>query len=297
MALPEDSSLPEVETVATTTAVRELVARWRAARETVALVPTMGNLHRGHMSLAQLARRRADRVMMTIFVNPTQFGAGEDFESYPRTLDDDSRIIRAAGCVDALFAPQDSEIYPFGIDQSVRLAIPAMSGDLCGAHRPGHFDGVLTVVVRLLNIVQPDVLVLGRKDYQQLKLIERMVADLQMPVSVVGGPIEREADGLALSSRNRYLSAAERRVAPRLHEALELTAAALQRGEVDYERLSAQAAERLAAAGFNVDYVEIRAARDLSRPTVPVPPEDLIVLAAAWLGRARLIDNVPARQS
>jgi pantoate--beta-alanine ligase len=269
-----------------------MVARWRAEHSSLALVPTMGNLHDGHLSLARLARGLADRVVLSIFVNPTQFGEGEDFAAYPRTTEEDRARVAASGAVDALFVPEQSEIYPFGTALAVRLALPDLSRELCGASRPGHFDGVASVVCRLLNIVAPDSLVLGEKDYQQLILLEHMVADLRLPVRVVSGPVQREADGLAMSSRNRYLDAAERQRAPVLRAALEHVRDALRQGATDYGRLETEAAEALDGAGFRTDYVEVRRAADLARPNGRDSAEDLIVLAAAWLGRARLIDNL-----
>jgi len=281
----------EVIVEATVGGLREVLSAWRADNQSVALVPTMGNLHRGHLSLANLAREVADRVVMTIYVNPTQFGAGEDFQSYPRTFDEDLAAVSGSASVDALFVPEDAEIYPFGIEQAVRIVMPEISGELCGAFRPGHFDGVTTVVARLLNIVRPDVLILGEKDFQQLVIVDRMVRDLRWPVKVVGGSIQRDSDGLALSSRNRYLNAAERAAAPQLHQTLELTSEALRDGERDYGLLARRASERLERAGFKVDYIEIRDAETLAKPNGHHEPAGLIVLAAAWLGGARLIDN------
>jgi pantoate--beta-alanine ligase len=272
--------------------IRELVEGWHATYQTVALVPTMGNLHRGHVSLAELAADSADRVVMSIFVNPTQFGPDEDYAAYPRTLDEDRALVADTGFVDALFVPELQEIYPFGPENAVRIAMPGLSRELCGASRPGHFDGVATVVCRLLNIVGPDVLVLGRKDYQQLILIERMIADLRMPVHLISGETQRHEDGLAISSRNRYLTAAERRNAPLLHETLKKVRAALKDGESDYAALQAGAMEALRHAGFKPDYVEVRQAATLAKPNGRQRPGELIVLAAAWLGKARLIDNV-----
>ena len=284
--------MAEVTLVQSVQHVRELVSEWRGAQQTVALVPTMGNLHRGHMSLAKLARKVADRVVMSIYVNPTQFGEGEDFDAYPRTPEEDHRAIEAAGTVDAIFVPAHAEVYPYGLEQAVRIAMPSISRELCGAHRPGHFDGVATVVARFLNIVQPDSIILGQKDFQQLVIVEYMVNDLRMPVRVVGGSIERDADGLALSSRNRYLSNDERSVAPQLHEALESAREALRAGKHDYDEVARVATSSLENAGFKVDYVEVRAAENLSRPNGHHEPHDLVVLGAAWLGRARLIDNI-----
>jgi pantoate--beta-alanine ligase len=278
--------------VHTTADIRELVGEWRAAHEVVALVPTMGNLHDGHLSLAQLARETADRVVMSIYVNPTQFGVGEDFHAYPRTLAEDRELVEADATVDALFVPDDAEVYPFGTEQAVRLVMPAFANELCGAIRPGHFDGVSTVVCRLLNIVMPDSVMLGCKDYQQLKVVERLVADLHLPVRVLSGPTRRHADGLAISSRNRYLTSDQRRHAPVLHATLEDVKAALQAGQVDYRQLEGAALTKLRAEGFNPDYVEVRQARDLARPNGQHAPGELVVLAAAWLGKARLIDNL-----
>jgi pantoate--beta-alanine ligase len=281
------SPLPTVRTVGS---VRELVRGWRDAGCSVALVPTMGNLHEGHLSLARLARVEAERVIMSVFVNRTQFGQGEDFEGYPRTPEDDDARAGEGGLVDGLFVPEEKEVYPFGTEDPVRVTMPALSRELCGASRPGHFDGVASVVCRLLNIVTPDCLVLGRKDYQQLILLERMVADLRLPVRVVSAPIQREPDGLALSSRNRYLTADERARAPGLHAALEDVRKALAHGAANYAELEAQALSTLRAAGFDPDYVEVRRASDLAKPTGA--DEALVVLGAARLGRARLIDNV-----
>ena len=279
------------QTVSSAHDVREHVRCWHDAHQTVALVPTMGNLHDGHLHLTRLARKVADRVAMSIFVNPTQFGAGEDFEHYPRTFDEDRAKLIAEGTVDLLFVPDEREIYPFGTADAIRLVLPPLADELCGASRPGHFNGVATVVCRLLNIVGPDVVVLGRKDYQQLVLLERMVADLRIPVRIVSGATVREPDGLAMSSRNRYLTANERARAPALHAALEHVRERLVDGATDHAALERDAVESLRAAGFEPDYVEIRMAADLARPPAGAGANDLIVLGAARLGRARLIDN------
>jgi pantoate--beta-alanine ligase len=276
----------------TASQIRETIAGWRAARDTIALVPTMGNLHEGHLSLAALAAEAADRVIFTIFVNPTQFGVGEDFEAYPRTLTEDRALLGRAGTVDALFTPGVGEIYPSGPDNAFRLIVPALGGELCGAFRPGHFDGVAGVVLRLLNIVAPDLVVLGRKDYQQLMIIERMIADLRLPIGVLPAETMRDQDGLAISSRNRYLTAAERKIAPLLHATLCELGDHLADGEDDYVSLERAAIAALRVGGFRPDYVEVRRAHDLSKPNGSQSPEDLIVLAAAWLGKARLIDNL-----
>jgi len=275
----------------TTSALRELVGSWRLTHRTVALVPTMGNLHEGHLSLMRRARAHAERVVCSIFVNPTQFDPGEDFSAYPRTLAEDEALLSEQGLVDLVFAPEETDIYPFGNENAVEVVMPKLSTELCGESRPGHFDGVASVVLRLLNIVCPDVLVLGEKDYQQLILVKRLVRDLQLPVQVISGSTYREEDGLAMSTRNQYLSVTERRIAPRLHEELERVREALRDGERDYRALETRAALALEAAGFDPDYVEVRRATDLGRPNGE-SSDDLIVVAAAWLGRARLIDNV-----
>jgi pantoate--beta-alanine ligase len=251
----------------------------------------MGNLHAGHMSLAALGARTAQRVVMSIFVNPAQFGPNEDLAAYPRTLAADEALIAAHGNVDLLFVPAAVEIYPFGLERAVRIQLPALSRELCGVSRPGHFDGVATVVCRLLNIVAPDVLFLGQKDYQQLVLIEHMIADLRMSAELRMGPTVREPDGLAMSSRNRYLDSAERRQAPALHRVLARVRERLLGGARDFSRLVADARSELESAGFEPDYVEIRRRGDLAA-TGPERAEQRIVLGAARLGRARLIDNL-----
>ena len=277
----------------TTAVVRELIGGWRLTHQTVALVPTMGSLHRGHLSLMQVAREHADRVVCSIFVNPIQFGPGEDFAAYPRSLADDEMLLQEQGLADLVFAPDEGDIYPFGIDAAVKVSVPQLSTELCAASRPGHFDGVASVVLRLLGIVTPDVMALGEKDYQQLVMLRRMVRDLQLPVKVVGGSIQRERDGLAMSTRNRYLSPAERKVAPRLHAELKRLRTSLRNGESDLRALETRAAQALENAGFDPDYVEVRRAEDLTRPNGLGPSSDgFIVVAAAWLGHARLIDNL-----
>ncbi len=277
-----------METVTALAALRGAVARFRAAGERVALVPTMGNLHRGHLALVARARAEARRVVVTVFVNPTQFGPGEDFAAYPRTPEADAGLLAAAGC-DVLFLPPVAEVYPDGEAGATRVEVPDLSTILCGAFRPGHFAGVTSVVARLFHMVGPDVAVFGDKDYQQLTIIRRMVRDLHMPIRIIGLPTVREPDGLALSSRNQYLTPAERGVAPRLAAVLGEVAAALAAGRRDFAALEADAAAALAAAGFRPDYVAIRRAADLGEPAAG--DAGLVVLAAAWLGRARLIDN------
>jgi pantoate--beta-alanine ligase len=249
----------------------------------------MGNLHEGHLSLVRLAREYAERVVVSIFVNPTQFGEGEDFGAYPRTPDDDRRLLASVG-TDLVFTPTAETVYPYGEAAATRLHVPGLSEDLCGRFRPGHFDGVATVVCRLFCMVGPEVAVFGQKDYQQFLIIRRMTRDLSMPIGIVLGPTVREADGLAFSSRNRYLTESERAEAPLLHAVLEEVREALISGERDFAALEGYALARLEKGGFAPDYVGIRQARDLAVPTAA--SHELVVLAAARLGRARLIDNV-----
>jgi pantoate--beta-alanine ligase len=276
-------------TVETVAGLREQLARLRAAGKRIAFVPTMGNLHAGHLRLIQEARHRAPAVVASIYVNPLQFAQGEDFHTYPRTPGHDKVALMAAG-VDVLFMPSESEMYPRGTAAQTCVEVPGLSNELCGAFRPGHFRGVATVVNRLFNLVAPDVAVFGKKDYQQLLIVRLMVADLGMPVEIVGVDTVREPDGLAMSSRNQYLTPEERRRAPRLYETL-----VRLRQRVREEGMHLRAAEEnavidLQADGFRPDYVSIRRQTDLQLPE----PDDraLVALAAAWLGRTRLIDNL-----
>jgi len=268
--------------------LRSRVELWRRGGN-VAFVPTMGNLHAGHISLVQAARKIADRVVVSIFVNPMQFGEGEDFDSYPRTLESDSRMLEAVG-TDLVFAPLVEVMYPKPASEQTRVEVPGLSGLLCGACRPGHFVGVATVVCKLFNMVQPDISLFGNKDFQQLMVIRRMVEDLAMPVKIVGVETMRESDGLAMSSRNGYLTAEERATAPVLYRVLVGLAKQLRDGNDDYAGLEAQAARELDENGFRTDYVAIRRAADLLEPA-PGEPE-LVILGAANLGNARLIDNI-----
>jgi pantoate--beta-alanine ligase len=278
-----------MQTVETIAQLREQLAAWRRAGDRIAFVPTMGNLHAGHLALVARARSLAERVVVSIFVNPLQFGLGEDLDAYPHTPREDAEKLEQAG-TDLLFRPREAEVYPRGRGGLTFVEVPGLSEILCGASRPGHFRGVATVVAKLFNMVQPDVACFGEKDYQQITVLRRMVDELNFPVEIVGVPIEREPDGLAMSSRNGYLSEEERRIAPRFYQSLRELADALQRGERDWPQLEQQAAERLAAAGLRPDYVTIRRAADLA------PPEAgdtaLVILAAVFLGRARLIDNL-----
>ncbi|HZX80710.1 MAG TPA: pantoate--beta-alanine ligase [Lysobacter sp.] len=267
--------------------LREAVRGWKRAGERVAFVPTMGNLHEGHFSLVRLAREHADRVVASVFVNPTQFGPNEDFARYPRTPERDASGLEAAGC-DVLWMPSVEAMYLFGVDGAVRVQVPGVTDVLEGAHRPGHFDGVATVVARLFLQVQPDVAVFGRKDYQQLAVIRYLVRELSFPIDIVPADTRREDDGLAMSSRNQYLTPDERARAVAIHRALGAMRDALVAGSsvVDAE---AGAVASLAAAGFDVDYAVVR-----RRDFRPVGPDDreLVALIAARLGCTRLIDNL-----
>lgn len=268
--------------------LRAQVESWRRGGN-VAFVPTMGNLHAGHLSLVKAAHKIADRVVVSIFVNPMQFGEGEDFESYPRTLENDSAMLRSEG-TDLLFAPPVEVMYPKPQSEQTRVEVPNLSDLLCGAHRPGHFVGVATVVCKLLNMVQSDIALFGKKDFQQLMVIRRMVEDLAMPVRIVGVETMRETDGLAMSSRNGYLTGQERATALVLYRVLSGLAQKLRAGDDDYAGLQAQAARELEDNGFRPDYIAIRRATDLLEPGAG--EADLVILAAAYLGAARLIDNI-----
>lgn len=278
-------------TVTRVEALRAQLREWRREGLRIGFVPTMGNLHAGHLSLLAAARHRADRVVASVFVNPLQFGPNEDYDRYPRTPVEDAGLLEGAHC-DLLFLPGVDEMYPEGRDQATRVSVRGLSGILCGAVRPGHFEGVATVVAKLFGIVQPDVAVFGEKDFQQLTIIQRMTRDLSIPVEVVGAATVRAPDGLAMSSRNRYLSEAERAVAPRLYAALLAAAHRIDAGDADYAAIEAQGLEALRAAGMRPDYFVVRDAMTLDAPGADA--HDLVVLAAARLGRARLIDNLRA---
>ena len=270
--------------------LRALVESWRCQNLSIAFVPTMGNLHQGHLSLIDLAKQHADRVIASVFVNPLQFGEGEDFDRYPRTLDDDRAKLASHDC-DALFSPSVQAVYPDGSITTRVQASPALSNKLEGAARPGHFDGVCTVVAKLFNLVQPDIAIFGQKDYQQWRVIQTMVADLNWPIRLIKAPIGRDADGLALSSRNQYLTAQQRQIAPKLYVCLSDIAQALMSGNRNFERLSQTACDRLLAEGFDqVDYISIVNASSLE----PAQTTDrkLVILATARLGSTRLLDNI-----
>ncbi len=278
-----------MEVVSDLIALDDALGGRRAAGDRIVLVPTMGNLHDGHLSLLKKARDSGDYVVASIFVNPFQFGENEDFDSYPRTLDPDLERLKAMDC-DLVFIPKGSDVYPRGPERATRVEVPDLSSILCGQYRPGFFRGVATVVNILFNMVRPDAAVFGEKDYQQLLVIRQMVGDLRMTVDILVGETVREADGLAMSSRNSYLTKAERELAPMIFRQLNAARAEIRAGNRDFEAVSARALNALRSAGFKPDYFEIRRAEDLSLPEGG--EEELRILAAAWLGKARLIDNV-----
>lgn len=278
-----------METANRIATVRERVRDWRAEGLRVALVPTMGNLHRGHMALVAAALAAADRVVASVFVNPLQFGPSEDFGRYPRTLERDREQLEQAGAR-LLFAPTAFEMYPVGVERTSIVDVPEFAGILEGHFRPGHFAGVATVVTKLFNIVQPDVALFGEKDYQQLVVVQRLARDLCMPVEVLGVPTVRDPDGLALSSRNQYLNPRERGVAPRLHATLRAVRKRILDGERQWQELESAALRELVLAGFEPDYLSVRRAGDLLPPREG--DREFVVLAAARLGGTRLIDNL-----
>jgi len=282
--------------------IREVGDAMKAARARglrVAFVPTMGNLHPGHLSLVARARKLAEFTAVSIFVNPFQFGAGEDYGTYPRTLDEDIVKLEEAGA-DFLFIPEVADLYPKGLDCVTWIEVPGVSKVLCGEFRPTFFRGVTTVVGMLFHLVQPDYAVFGEKDYQQLVVIRRMVSDLKMPVRIISVPTLRESDGLAMSSRNGYLDETERRLAPILYKTLGEAGALLVAGDIDLDAIRSKGIETLTVAGFRPDYFEIRRAADLTIPGQDDSARDdgdLRILAAAWLGRTRLIDNIAVERS
>jgi len=278
-----------METLTAVDAVRSRVQQWRAAGLRIAFVPTMGNLHAGHMSLLAAARYRGDRVVASIFVNPLQFGPSEDYSGYPRTLDEDQQLLQEARC-DLLFAPSVADMYPHGGDQRTLIVVRGLSDILDGRFRPGHFDGVATVVAKLFGIVVPDVAVFGEKDYQQLKVVTQLARDLDLKTRIVGAPTVRAPDGLALSSRNRYLNADERARAALIHRSLSQAVRAIYGGSIEHAQLEREGSLMLEGAGMSVDYFAIRNATDLSAASAA--SSDLVILTAVRLGRARLIDNL-----
>ncbi len=268
-------------------ALRELLKQWRIAGESIAFVPTMGNLHAGHLQLVNKAKAQADRVVVSIFVNPTQFGVGEDFSLYPRTEQADQKKLQAAG-VDVVFMPSVEEVYP--VNELTKVSVSQLSENHCGAARPGHFDGVATVVCKLFNIVQPDKAFFGEKDFQQLTVINAMVADLNLPVDIVSVPTVRESDGLAMSSRNAYLTAEQREQAAQLYLSLCVAAALIQDKKLAYIDIEKQQIEFLAEQGFEPDFFSICKRKDLL--VANEEDTEIVILVAARIGKTRLIDNI-----
>lgn len=279
-----------MQIVETLSDLRAQISAWRDQQLRIAFVPTMGNLHQGHLSLVQRAQDIADKVVVSIFVNPLQFDDKADLQAYPRTLQQDIHQLSGIHC-DLLFTPSAALIYPRGMADQTKVAVPGVDDKLCGKMRPGHFDGVATVVTKLFNLVQADVALFGEKDYQQLLMIRRMVDDLNLMIDIVAVPTCREQDGLAMSSRNRYLSVAERAIAPQLHQCLLDLAQALQAGASDWSQLLQAGLQQLETAGFTPEYLEICRANDL-QPAIAGTDSQLRILAAARLGQARLIDNI-----
>lgn len=270
------------------------------ADKTLGFVPTMGNLHLGHLKLVEVAKQQADQIAVSIFVNPMQFNQSNDFSNYPRTLETDIEKLEPLG-VDVLYCPENKDIYPEGLENATKVIVPGLSEIMCGQFRPGHFEGVTTVVAKLFNLVQPDVAVFGEKDFQQLQVIRKMVEDLNFPVNILGVETEREQSGLALSSRNQYLSDDEKQNASGLYQVLSgvarevLTRCQDKTSErEDFHDFEQNALQQLTQAGFKPEYIEVRSARDLQIGNSSM--NDLRVFAAAWLGQARLIDNLPVKQ-
>jgi pantoate--beta-alanine ligase len=269
--------------------LRQYVQHWKDHGQSIAFIPTMGNLHAGHMSLIEKGQSLCDRSLCSIFVNPMQFGPNEDWDHYPRTLEKDLELLRGIGC-DLVYLPTASELYPQGLERISQVQVTDLTDHYEGAHRPGHFTGVATVVLKLFNIVRPDVAVFGKKDYQQYRVISKMVEDFNLEVQVIGQETTREASGLASSSRNQYLDDAQKETAAQIYRQLQQTAARIEQGERDYEMLQSEAIVTLDGAGFKTDYFVICNAETL----LPASPQDrdLVILVTAALGGTRLLDNI-----
>ena len=278
-----------MKTVSDLAGLRQIISEWKKQGSTITFVPTMGNLHDGHLSLLEKAQELSDKSLVSIFVNPIQFGKGEDYESYPSTVDSDRTKIEASG-LDLLFTPDLSVLYPGGVDEDTRINVPELSTILCGQFRPDHFSGVATVVTKLLINVLPDYALFGEKDYQQLIIIRRLASDLCIPTEIVGMPIIREEDGLAMSSRNAYLTEEQRKLAPLIYQSLLAAADKLNNKNIDHNLIEKEGFLSLESAGLRPEYFSIRRSHDLSEPTSE--DRELSILVAAWLGTARLIDNI-----
>ncbi|TYK67342.1 pantoate--beta-alanine ligase [Colwellia echini] len=288
-----------MKTVNDISELRAQVKAWRQQGLTIAFVPTMGNLHAGHISLVDEAHKHADKIVASIFVNPMQFGVNEDIDNYPRTMADDQAKLTAAG-TDLLFTPTPEMIYPNGLDKQSFVEVPNVSDGYCGESRPGHFRGVSTIVCKLFNLVQPDVACFGLKDYQQVQVIQTMVEDLSMPITIIPVPTSREASGLALSSRNGYLTAEQKAIAPALQHNLrwlaeQITTKYTQQHDIDFITLAAQATKAIDKAGLTTDYLHVCHAQTLQPATMA--DTRLVILAAAHCGKARLIDNLQVKLS
>jgi pantoate--beta-alanine ligase len=271
------------------TELRQLRRTWQSSKEVIAFVPTMGNLHNGHLKLVKAASKVSTKTVVSIFVNPLQFGPDEDLEAYPKTLENDIASLKALG-VDLLFMPKSEDIYSRGLEQQTFVEVPGLSYMICGASRPGHFRGVATIVCKLFNMVQPNHAFFGEKDFQQLQVIQAMVTDLSMNLSIHGVPTEREKDGLAMSSRNGYLTKEQREIAPRMYQEVIQLKEQIVGGRRDFSVLMSQTKRNLSLAGFNPDYIELRSATTLMQ--VGHEDKDLVILAAAFCGKTRLIDNL-----
>ncbi len=272
--------------------LREIRRTWQSSAKVIAFVPTMGNLHQGHLNLVREAKKQADIVVVSIFVNPMQFGPDEDLDAYPKTLESDSRLLDDLG-IDVLFMPSANDIYARGLEQQTFVEVPGLSYMICGASRPGHFRGVATIVCKLFNMVQPNLAFFGEKDFQQLQVIKAMVTDFSMNLKVFGVTTTREDDGLAMSSRNHYLESKERKLAPTLYKKMHELVDEIQAGRRDFSRLTQEYKLQLAELGFNPDYLEIRNVETLLQPGHE--DQHLVLLAAAFLGKTRLIDNLQIR--
>ncbi len=269
--------------------LNRVVSEWKANNNTIALVPTMGSLHSGHIYLIKEAKKLASKTVVSIFVNPIQFGKGEDYQSYPSSIELDKKKLEKEE-VDIVFAPDLKQLYPMGTDTDTRITVPQISEILCGQHRPGHFSGVATVVAKLLLTCKPGFALFGKKDYQQYLVIKRMVSDLLIPTSIIGLPTQREKDGLALSSRNKYLSEVERKIAPKIYLSLQKASEIICAGVSNFNNAKKALIVELEAYGMKVEYFELRRAADLALPTDD--EKSFVILIAVWLGKARLIDNI-----
>lgn len=276
-----------MEQIQSINSLREVLSQVRKAEKKIALVPTMGNLHEGHLSLVEQVQEQADYIVVSLFVNPTQFVEGEDFDTYPRTLKSDLAQLEKLN-VDLVFIPDENEIYPDGNEVTAESTVPELYSTYCGKFRPGHFQGVATVVTKLFNIVQPDIAIFGKKDYQQLLVIRSLAENLNLPIEIIGSSTMREKDGLAMSSRNQYLTDDEREKAPLLYKCISRIAVAIKNGESDYEKLEKDAVFSLKEAGFRPDYLNICDSETLK----VAMSQKIVIIAAAWLGKARLIDNI-----